>query len=41
MAKAVQAGATVISHAQSYDYGYRQAQIEDPFGHVWLIETKI
>ena len=41
MAKAVAAGATVFSPAQSYDYGYRQAEIRDPFGHVWMIEMKI
>ena len=41
MNKAVEAGATVLSPAQSYDYGYRQGQIKDPFGHVWMIEMKI
>jgi PhnB protein len=38
--KAITAGATV-SPAQSYDYGYRQGEIKDPFGHRWLIEMKI
>ena len=41
MAKAIDAGAVVVSPAQSYDYGYRQGEIKDPFGHVWLIEMKI
>ena len=41
MASAIEAGATLISPAQSYDYGYRQGEIKDPFGHVWLIEMKI
>ena len=41
MDKAIAAGATVISAAQSYDYGYRQGVIKDPFGHQWLIEMKI
>ena len=41
MAKATQAGATVVSPAQSYDYGYRQGDIKDPFGHIWMIEMKI
>lgn len=41
MNKAVEAGATVVSPAQSYDYGYRQGKIKDPFGHCWLIEMKI
>jgi PhnB protein len=41
MKKAVAAGASVLSPAQSYDYGYRQGEIIDPFGHVWMIEQKI
>jgi PhnB protein len=41
MNKAINAGATVVSAAQSYDYGYRQGEIKDPFGHVWMIEMKI
>ena len=41
MNKALQAGAIVLSHAQTYDYGYRQGEIKDPFGHVWMIEMKI
>ncbi len=41
MDKAVAAGATVTSPAQDYDYGYRQGEIKDPFGHLWLIEKKI
>jgi PhnB protein len=38
MASAVAAGATIISPAQSYDYGYRQGSIIDPLGHHWIIE---
>ena len=41
MNKAILAGATMISPAQSYDYGYRQGEIRDPFGHQWIIEMKI
>jgi PhnB protein len=41
MDKAVAAGAVVVSPAQSFDYGYRQGKIKDPFGHVWMIEMKI
>jgi len=41
MSKAIAAGATLLSAAQSYDYGYRQGEIKDPFGHVWMIEMKI
>src|SRR5436190_1829031 len=40
MKKAIAAGATQISQAQDYDYGYRQGQIKDPFGHTWMIEMK-
>lgn len=39
--KAVEAGANLVSPAQSYDYGYRQGNIKDPFGHVWMIEAKL
>ncbi len=38
---ALQAGATLLSPAQDYDYGYRQGNIQDPFGHQWMIEMKI
>ena len=41
MNKAIQAGAVEISPAKDYEYGYRQGEIEDPFGHHWLIEKKI
>jgi PhnB protein len=41
MKNAVAAGATEISPAQDYDYGYRQGELKDPFGHHWLIEMKI
>ena len=41
MRRAIEAGAIELSPAQSYDYGYRQGEIQDPFGHVWLIEMKI
>jgi PhnB protein len=41
MDKALQAGATLLSPAQDYDYGYRQGLIRDPFGHQWMIEMKI
>ena len=41
MKKAIEAGAVVLSPAQSYDYGYRQGQLKDPFGHVWMIEAKL
>jgi PhnB protein len=41
MNNAVQAGAILLSPAQTYDYGYRQGNIQDPFGHQWMIEMRI
>src|SRR6185503_3323901 len=41
MANAVEAGATVRSPAQDYEYGYRQEQIVDPNGHRWQIQKQI
>ena len=41
MNRAIKAGAILINPAQDYDYGYRQGEIKDPFGHIWLIEKKI
>jgi PhnB protein len=38
---AVKAGATIVNPAQDYEYGYRQGEIRDPFGHLWLIQKKI
>ncbi|MBA4139076.1 MAG: VOC family protein [Segetibacter sp.] len=40
MNRAIAAGGIVTSPAQDYDYGYRQGEIEDPFGHIWMIEMK-
>lgn len=39
--KAVAAGGISISPPTTYEYNYRQAQVKDPFGHVWLIEKKM
>ena len=41
MKQAVNAGAIVINSVQDYDYGYRQGELKDPFGHLWMIEKKI
>jgi PhnB protein len=41
MNRAIAAGAKEISIAQDYDYGYRQGDIIDPFGHYWTIEAII
>lgn len=38
---AISAGASEISKARDYEYGYRQGEIKDPFGHHWLIQKKI
>jgi len=38
VAKAVTAGAFLLSPVKDYEYGYRQGEIRDPFGHHWLIE---
>jgi PhnB protein len=40
MTNALQAGAILLSPAQDYEYGYRQGNIQDPFGHQWMIEMK-
>ena len=39
--QAIANGATLLNAPQDYEYGYRQANIKDPFGHEWLIEKKI
>lgn len=41
MNNAIKAGAREVSPVKDYEYGYRQGEIEDPFGHHWLIEKKI
>jgi PhnB protein len=38
MEQAVAAGAIVLSPVKDYEYGYRQGEIKDPFGHHWIIE---
>lgn len=37
----VDAGGAITSPIQSYDYGYRQGVLTDPFGHQWLLQKKI
>ncbi|MEA5139057.1 VOC family protein [Arcicella rigui] len=41
MKQAILAGATEISPAEDYEYGYPQGTIKDPFGHFWQIQKKI
>ena len=40
MKKALDAGATLLNPAKDYEYGYRQGEFKDPFGHHWMIEAK-
>ena len=37
----IAAGAMETSPVKDYDYGYRQATMIDPAGHVWLIQKRI
>ncbi|GAB2988309.1 VOC family protein [Mucilaginibacter puniceus] len=39
--RAVAAGATILSPVIDYEYGYRQGELKDPFGHQWVIQCKI
>ncbi len=41
VARAIAGGATLLSPAQDYDYGYRQARFKDPFGHCWMIQKQL
>jgi PhnB protein len=40
-ASAVAAGGRVISPLQTFEYGYRQGVVADPFGHQWLIQKRV
>ncbi|WP_214073436.1 VOC family protein [Mucilaginibacter sp. dw_454] len=39
--QAIAAGATIISPVIDYEYGYRQGELQDPFGHRWTIQCRI
>ena len=41
VARAVAAGATLKRPVQDEFYGYRTGQVEDPYGHVWMVQTHI
>lgn len=41
MTKAVKAGAKVRMAAMDQFYGDRSGQVEDPYGHVWSIQSRI
>ena len=37
LARAEQLGAVVVSPVRDWEYGQRQATLDDPFGHQWLL----
>jgi len=39
--RAAAAGATVMTPVTDYEYGYRQGDLKDPFGHKWTIQCRI
>jgi PhnB protein len=39
--RAIDAGAKVIFPVQDQFYGERAGRLQDPFGHLWLLSTKI
>jgi uncharacterized glyoxalase superfamily protein PhnB len=39
--QAISAGAKVVFPIKDQLYGYRQGRLEDPFGHLWIISTRI
>ncbi|MFJ9606061.1 VOC family protein [Kitasatospora sp. NPDC101176] len=40
-ARAVDAGALLLSPAADMPYGARQSMLRDPFGHVWILLTPL
>ena len=41
MKQAIAAGGKEISPMQTYEYGYRQGTVADPFGHHWQIQKLV
>lgn len=39
--RAVSSGAQEIFPLEDQPYGYRQGRLEDPFGHFWIVSTRI
>jgi PhnB protein len=39
--QALAAGAIEILPVTDHDYGYRQGELKDPFGHHWIIQKRI
>lgn len=41
MERALAAGATLVAPVTDFEYGYRQAEFLDPFGHQWVLQSRI
>lgn len=41
LTSALKHGAELLTPAQDHDYGLRQAEIKDPYGHVWVLQKRI
>ena len=41
LALAAEAGGRILRPAKDEFYGDRSAMLEDPFGHVWIIQTRV
>lgn len=39
--RAVAAGATIITPVKDYEYDWRQGELQDTFGHRWVIQKKL
>jgi PhnB protein len=39
--RAIAAGATVITPVEDHDYGWRQGELQDAFGHRWVIQKEL
>ena len=39
--QAIAAGAEEVMPVTDFEYGYRQGELIDPFGHKWIIECRI
>jgi PhnB protein len=39
--RAIVAGATQVMPVTDFEYGYRQGELIDPFGHKWIIQCRI
>lgn len=39
--QAIAAGAKLVMPVTDFEYGYRQGELTDPFGHRWIIQCRI